>query len=593
LLRTYVIQNRMTVIFLILVLTTSGLSPRPVSAAQGFAPDTGHSAPGQNDPAQPMHLQSSQPDVPTDQIILKYKSRTEAFIGPAMANQLSRLSTAAGVTLTYLRPMSGDAHVLRLPEAFPLAQVREISQKLMSLPEIEYAEPDQRLFPTLTPNDTYYSNQWDLFESNGINAPAAWDVTTGSSSIVVADIDTGITNHADLSGRSVPGYDFISDVHVANDGNGRDSDPSDPGDWITQADINGYFSGWGCTVSNSSWHGTHTAGTIGAKSNNSLGVTGINWQSKILPVRVLGKCGGFTSDIVDGLRWAAGLTVAGVTANPNPAKVANLSLGGYGGCDSTWQDAINAVTAAGMVVVVAAGNGNTDASSISPASCDGVITVASTNRSGGRAYYSNYGAKVEISAPGGAQSFANDPNGILSTYNTGTTVPLSDTYFYYQGTSMAAPHVTGVVSLMFSLNPLLTPARVLQILQATSRPFPAGSNCKPPTSTTCGSGMLDAAAAVNAVPLPATLSGFSPNCGPAGTSVLIDGSNFSDVNAVQFNGTSATFSILTNTSINATVPAEATTGPISVTTPDGTTTSATSFVVGQCSWIVLIPLLRK
>ena len=163
---------------------------------------------------------------------------------------MERLSAAAGLTLKYLRAMSGDAHVLCLPAALPLAQVQAISLKIMSLPEVEYAEPDQRLFPAMIPNDTLYANQWDLFESNGINAQAAWDITTGSSSIVVADLDTGITNHADLSGRTVPGYDFITNLTYSNDGNGRDSNPSDPGDW--------------CGTDPSSWHGTHTAGTIGA-----------------------------------------------------------------------------------------------------------------------------------------------------------------------------------------------------------------------------------------------------------------------------------------------------------------------------------------
>ena len=242
-LRTYgkSILNRMTVIFLILVLTTSGLSPTPVSAAHGFAPDTGQSAPGQNDPAHPQQSKSGQPDVPTDQIILKYNPATSAFVVPARTDQMSRLSAAAGISFRYLRVMSGDAVVIGLPEALPLAQVQAISLKLMSLPEVEYAEPDQRLFPTLIPNDTYYLNQWDLYESNGIHALAAWDVTTGSSSLVVADIDTGITNHADLSGRSVPGYDFISDSRIGNDANGREADPSDPGDWITPAESSSGF----------------------------------------------------------------------------------------------------------------------------------------------------------------------------------------------------------------------------------------------------------------------------------------------------------------------------------------------------------------
>ena len=266
----------------------------------------------------------------------------------------------------------------------------------------------------------------------------------------------------------------------------------------------------------------------------------------ILPVRVLGKCGGFTSDIVDGLRWAAGLSVSGVPVNANPARVANLSLGGSGSCDSTWQNGINAVTAAGMVVVVAAGNSSSNASNFNPASCNGVITVAATNRSGSKAWYSNYGATVEISAPGGETSTS--ANGILSTLNTGTTIPAADSYVYYQGTSMAAPHVTGVVSLMLSLNPSLTPAQVLTILQSTARPFPGGSTCN---TSLCGSGMLDAAAAVNAVPLPMAITNFLPDHGSVGTSVMISGTGFTDVSAVRFNGTSASFAVLNDTTIQA------------------------------------------
>ena len=203
-------------------------------------------------------------------------------------------------------------------------------------------------------------------------------------------------------------------------------------------------------ATNSSWHGTHTAGTIGAASNNGVGVAGVNWNSKILPVRVLGKCGGYTSDIADGMRWAAGLSVSGVPANANPAKVLNLSLGGSGACDATYQDAVNAITAAGTTIVVSAGNSNADAINYRPGNCNGVITVAATNRDGGRAYYSNYGSIIEISAPGGETNVSNS-NGVLSTLNTGTQGPGADTYVYYQGTSMAAPHVAGVASLLYSL----------------------------------------------------------------------------------------------------------------------------------------------
>lgn len=454
--------------------------------------------------AQAAEMQSAnQFDTPTDQIIVKYGS-------PASLNELSsqaldrmeqRLSQAAGIQLSYLRPMSGGAEVLRLTERLPSEQISSITRSLMTLPEIEYAEPDTIMQPMRVPDDPHYVEQWHYFAPSpgnyGINAPAAWDITTGATNIVAAVIDTGITTHAEFGGRTVPGYDFITDALVANDGNGRDNDPRDPGDWISLADTMGYFSD--CSVRNSSWHGTHTAGTIGAASNNHQGVAGVDWNAKILPVRVLGKCGGYTSDVIDGMRWAAGLAVPGTPNNLNAARVINLSLGSSANCSASYQNAINAINAAGSTVVVSAGNSNSNASGFSPANCNGVITVAATNRDGSRADYSNYGTTVEISAPGGAQFFANDPNGILSTFNTGLQDPMADTYTYYAGTSMAAPHVTGVVSLLYGLNPGLLPNQILQILQDTATNFPFSSTCN---TSICGSGIVNAGAAVMHIAVP-------------------------------------------------------------------------------------------
>jgi serine protease len=459
-------------------------------------------------PGDNAHLQSPAVYDYTDQLIVKY--RNPSFVkgaisninnsGPAINTRVNALSATAGVTLTHFRFMSGDGHVLKLPQRMTLAEATAVAQKLAADPGVEYAEPDRRMYPMATPNDPQYTNQWHYMapatEIGGVNLPGAWDITTGSSSIVVAVIDTGIRfDHADLAGRTVTGYNFISDAWMAGNGSagspGRSADASDLGDWVAVNDCD-----TGSKASDSSWHGTHVAGTIGAKTNNSVGVAGINWTSKILPVRVLGKCGGYDSDIIDGMRWAAGLSVSGVPANANPAKVLNLSLGGDGSCDSTWQRAITDVTNKGATVVVAAGNSTADAAGFTPANCTGVISVAATNRSGGRASYSNYGTIVKIAAPGGAQSVANDPNGVLSTLNTGTTTPVADSYQYYQGTSMAAPHVAGIASLMLSANPSLTPALVLSNIQSTARAFP-GSGCTP--STPCGAGIIDAAAAVSSV----------------------------------------------------------------------------------------------
>ena len=426
--------------------------------------------------------------VSTDQIIIQLKASTRKQFMVAQADFEQRLNQAAGREIHFLRQMSGDALVFRLPERLPDDEVKNIVARLAALPEIEYVEPDRIYRPAFIPNDPQYVNQWHYFDTNGINAPGAWDLTKGSNNIVIAVIDTGILNHIDLNGRIVPGYDFISDAWTANDGDGRDNNPNDPGDWVSTGDC-----GFGEPAENSSWHGTHVAGTIGASSNNSIGVTGINWVSKILPVRVLGRCGGYTSDIIDGIYWAAGLSVPGVPANANPAKVINMSMSGQGTCGTIFQNAIDAVVSQGTVVVVAAGNDNQLASDYAPGNCNKVITVASTTRNGNLAYYSNYGSAVEISAPGG-----DSVNGVLSTSNSGITSPVSDAYYYYYGTSMAAPHVAGVVSLMLSRNPSLTPDQVLSILQSTAKPFPNGSTCN---TTICGSGIVNAASAVwNALP---------------------------------------------------------------------------------------------
>lgn len=439
--------------------------------------------------------------IPTDQIIVQFETTAVAgYLSEAKpGDRLPVLSQVAGVTLTYKRVMSGDAHVLKLAEPLPTAEVAVISARLMALAGVVYAEPDhiKQIIdrPTrtvnLTPNDTHFNEQWHYqytpLTEEGLNLPPAWDITTGSPDTIVAVLDTGILAHTDLAGRTVPGYDFIHDVFVANDGDGRDPDPSDPGDWVTPNECGYPHPGFA-----SSWHGTHVAGTIGAASNNALGVAGVNWQAGILPVRVLGKCGGYTSDIVDGMRWAAGISVGGVPDNANPADVLNLSLGGPGACSTSEQNAINDVVGLGATIVVAAGNSNSDAGNYSPASCDDVITVAATNRTGSRAFYSNYGSVVEISAPGGETQIIS--NGVLSTLDNGTTVPLhSNTYAFYQGTSMAAPHVAGLASLIKGLAPAHTPAEVLQIIQTTARDFPAGSSCN---TTICGAGIADAYQAI-------------------------------------------------------------------------------------------------
>ncbi len=439
----------------------------------------------------------------TDRLIVKLRAPTvSAQMHSIMsASQESTLRNIAGIQLSRVRVMSDGGQVMQLPQAMTVAEAQVVANKLQSDPSVEYAEPDQIRRPMLTPTDPSFGVQWNLNSSYGINAPAAWDTTTGSAGIVVAVLDTGMATHVDLSGRSVAGYDFISDTFVANDGGGRDTDPADPGDWVTLGEITANpVPCAGNKAADSSWHGTAIAGAIGAIGNNGVGIAGINWTSKILPVRVLGKCGGYTSDIVDGIRWAAGLSVPGAPVNANPAKVLNLSLGSSGTCSAAEQSAVDEIVALNKVVVVAAGNdsGNVGA----PANCSGVITVAATTRSGsltmgrsGDSNGSNTGSLVTISAPGGEWN-----DGIYMLSNTGTTVPVADTYGYYFGTSISAAEVSGVISLMFSVNSQLSPAQVKSILQSTATGFP-DSTC---TTSTCGGGIVNAASAVS---LASTTSG--------------------------------------------------------------------------------------
>ena len=444
---------------------------------------------------EPAGTAPSDPGLPTDRLIIKYRSNMVGAAATATASdraslhrQAQDVATRRGLPLRLLRVGALDVHVMKLERRAAHAEVQALARELMaSDPAIEYAEPDRILQPLLVPTDTQYGQQWHYFEATGgLNLPAAWDKSTGAG-VVVAVIDTGYRPHADLVANVLPGYDFIADTAVANDGNGRDNSALDPGDAV-QAGACGF--GSPSQDLSSSWHGTHVAGTIAAVTNNGSGVAGVAFGARLLPVRVLGKCGGYTSDIVAGITWASGGTVPGVPANPNPARVINLSLGGSGACDAASRDAINAARGRGTVVVVAAGNSNANAANFTPASCAGVIAVAATNRSGGRAYYSNYGSVVSVAAPGGDMR-SGASGGILSTLNSGSTGPGSDSYAYYQGTSMAAPHVAGVVALMLAKNGALTPDEVAARLKASARAFPA-------TCSQCGSGIVDASAAVDA-----------------------------------------------------------------------------------------------
>lgn len=433
----------------------------------------------------------------SDRIIVRYRDTT----GPASRsanreNRSERINQATQAQSRPLRRMHDGAEIFQLDAARSVTELQQLAAQLATDAEIESVEIDYRMYQMRTPNDPSYNQQWHLFEAaGGINMPAAWDITTGSSSVVVAVLDTGVRPHADLAANLLPGYNFVSDPWMANNNVGRTNNGNDPGDAVSAGACGNNYPPQSTP---NSWHGTHVAGTIGAVGNNGLGVTGVAWNTKIVPVRVLGRCGGYTSDIVDGMRWAAGLPVSGVPNNPNPAKVLNMSLGGTAPCTQTYQRAITDVVNAGVTVVVAAGNENQNAANSSPANCQGVISVAATNRSGGRASYSNFGSSVTIAAPGGEMSWNSTTGGVLSTYNTGTTSVGQDSYDFSQGTSMAAPHVAGVAALMYSVNGNLTPTQVRNAITQSARTFPTVSSNRCTTSL-CGAGIVNAEAALRAV----------------------------------------------------------------------------------------------
>lgn len=401
-------------------------------------------------------------------------------------------ATSADVDVEAVTAHSGDLASVQLSSTLDEADAQAFVSSLSSDPSVEYVQPDivmTALDVPSTPNDTYFSKQWDLgpAASWGMDATAAWSQATGEG-VTVAVIDTGIVNHPDLNNQVVPGYDFISDASRARDDDGRDGDPQDEGDWQTAYSCPGPS-----PPTDSSWHGSHVAGTIAARTDNGVGTAGIAPDARIEPVRVLGMCGGSSSDIVDGLTWASGGHVNGVPDNANPAKVINMSLGGSASyCPSYYQEAIDAATERGSIIVVAAGNEDSNASGDTPANCGNVITVGSTGDQGARAYYSNYGSTVEVSAPGGDMRSG---EGILSTVDSGTTTPQGADYGLMQGTSQATPHVAGTIALMAQVKPSLTTAEATQVLQDTSYPI---ASCDTGAGS-CGSGIIDAGAAVAAV----------------------------------------------------------------------------------------------
>ena len=483
---------------------------------------------------------------------LLVKPRTQA--GGRLASALQsfdagELSKHAQVSLTVVRQMSGGAHVIKLPKPHRLSEARVIAARLMhNDPSLEYVEPDRVLHNLTTPTDPGYGNQWHYVtpagsNKGGVNLPIAWDITKGSPSVVVAVLDSGYRPHVEFGTAILPGYDFITDPARANDGDGREADAQDPGNWQGAGEC-----GVGTPAKDSVWHGTHVTGTIIASMNNGQGGTGVAPNVKILPVRVTGKCGGLLSDIIDGMRWAAGLAVAGAPGNASPATILNLSIGDRNACSVALQAAVTEIINAGKVIVAATDN-NSDTSIDEPANCNGVIAVTAHAIDGDLAYYSNVSSQVAISAPGGdcgkltflsrmctpgsgLGNYAGLGAGIYTTYNSGVTTPVADSYFPGSGTSSAAPHVSGVVALLLSVKPTLAPLQVRAVLQASARPFPSGSSCASNGSVAglCGAGLLDALAALNtstvppAVTIPTASQVVAPNL-----TVSLSGAAIADV----------------------------------------------------------------
>jgi serine protease len=438
--------------------------------------------------------------------------------------RVARLAQESGVELAGAGE-AGNAHLLRFDRPLKGKALDRAMRRLRLHPEVAWVEPNvlvprQQLAPG-APNDPLFGLQWylqppdNVTNFSGMNLPAAWTIRNGSP-VVVAVVDSGVRfDHPDLAGRLLPGYDLVSELAVANDGDGRDADASDPGDWVSFAEAGqGVFQN--CDPTPSVWHGTFIAGQIAAASHNGEGVVGLNWGASVLPVRVSGKCGAVVSDLLDGLRWAAGLPVAGVPANPTPAKVINLSFGGDTPCSQAYQDTINEVTDAGALVVVAAGNNQPLGNPVltRPADCQRVMAVGAVRKDGAKASYSNFGPQVALVAPGGSTD--STPNNFLvSTDNSGNTVPMGNSYGYKQGTSFSAPQAAGVASLMLGINPALSPAQLMDRMKTGSRAHAVDAgrstcssmhrgvcNC---TTATCGAGMLDAELALQLAAGPAAV----------------------------------------------------------------------------------------
>lgn len=548
-------------------------------------------------------------------IIVKWKQHPAHTHAQILEAASTHLRSSIGIGMLQRRGISSDMDGMQLQTSLNRKDFAKALAKLNADPAVEFAVEDKRRHALALTNDPLITatsgrtGQWYLNDPAAnsdwvaaINAVTAWNYSTGGtagSGVIVAVVDTGIrADHPDLAGKLLPGYDFVNcdqtnctgsglTYYEANDGDGWDNDPSDPGDWVSSQDKTSHPAVFdsSCAIEDSSWHGTRVAGIIGAATNNGIGIAGIGYNARILPVRALGKCGGYDSDITAAMRWAAGLSVPGVPVNPNPAKVINLSVGGQDTCAQTaYPTVVSEIRAAGVAIVASAGN---DSAAVNaPANCSGVIGVTALRNTGTKVGFSSLGPEVSISAPGGNCGNSTGPClfSIDTTTNLGTTVPGTNDYTDQTnanlGTSFSAPIVSGTIALMLGANPTLTPSIITSRLQATATAFPQTEttacvsplnanastiNSQPCNCNTslCGAGMVNALAAVQSVALPTVVI-------TGDTSVALGGSDMLDAStSTAANGQSLTYTWSKVTDNSGTAMLSSTSGAsITVTAPN-------------------------
>lgn len=437
----------------------------------------------------------------TERLVVRLKPGSAQPAGAgAVPDAARQLSSAAGVPLRLHRTLSTGAQVYRLERPVPLAQARALAWRLKADPQVASAEPDVRVQTQALPDDPGFASQWslkavDAANAGGANLVSAWQKGTGNG-VTVAVVDTGILPSAELAGRVLPGYDLIGDDATSGDGSaGRDADATDPGDSCAIKNPDGTV----VSRTPSTWHGLRVASQLAAAAGNGYGIAGAAPGVTVQPVRALGKCGGWMSDIADAVAWAAGLKLEGVPRNTVLPRVINLSLGGDAACTAFMQEAIDAANARNIVVVAAAGNGGSNRL-LAPANCSGVIVVGAHTRSGDLAAYSNFGPTVTLTAPGGGacavQGSGCRSDLTLAIGNRGSEgAAAEDPAMPFSGTSSAAPHVSATVAMILAAHPEFGYREVKSILERSARKAPAGTWCSEKAGF-CGAGMLDAGAAL-------------------------------------------------------------------------------------------------